>query len=695
MRVPTDGSFYPTEDQATLALSALQEECTSALGGGGSFSGSIYKEPVEYNQTTDTYSYLYYLQVSCNTCSSANQTQAIEDYKSTCREQCLSITPLCQAEVWGSTILNTDCDLGLPITTGECAESSSSIESSSSVASSSSVEGGSSASEPGSSTSGQSGGSSTSVHSSASTSVVSTLADVCLQGCSSGDLSQVYSVVPPMDGIPSFDRSWCSSGFFSMHTNISMIAKTTNQCYHSLPCDPDERTIVPAYYCGSNNTSTGCSTGSSYFYCDASTCYVSGGANVVLPSNVSVSQFYALADSAARSVGFSNRAAYADYCKSIYSSSSVEGGSSSSRTPISNSSGTSSGSISGGSSDSAIGNSSSGDAISSSEGSYESSSSGGDETGSSSSASGIDSSCPDCETNVRSANAVYTSDQIFNSGLENMEDGKCYSLNPDRGTQYGWINNNAQDSWWWVETPCEASEWEDACADESSILKKSASTEANSDSVIVKSYEYTFNEPKDFYDVLGRKLSRNVAFDTKRFLFIKPNKVLMGTALTSSENAPTIIRLPLTEGQDSGYVNAFTEGYMHFSIPGDSSKNVCAIIPLDIWVTTTIDTIVHHNVPLLIIHENKHAFIYEKFGNKQWVRRIPWKKTLSYDSTCAILRDTAWIIIEKQVNLMIDKQNEWDDQDSNNVSDARINRDSTIQGIKQKFWEKNPCTYTY
>jgi hypothetical protein len=78
MRVPTDGTFYPTEDQATLAISALQEECTSALGGGGSFSGSIYKEPVEYNQTTDTYSYLYYLQVSCNTCSSANQTKPLK-----------------------------------------------------------------------------------------------------------------------------------------------------------------------------------------------------------------------------------------------------------------------------------------------------------------------------------------------------------------------------------------------------------------------------------------------------------------------------------------------------------------------------------------------------------------------------------------------------------------------------------------
>jgi hypothetical protein len=31
---------------------------------------------------------------------------------------------------------------------------------------------------------------------------------------------------------------------------------------------------------------------------------------------------------------------------------------------------------------------------------------------------------------------------------------KCYNLNPDRGTRYGWISNNAQDSWWWREVAC-------------------------------------------------------------------------------------------------------------------------------------------------------------------------------------------------------------------------------------------------
>ena len=52
----------------------------------------------------------------------------------------------------------------------------------------------------------------------------------------------------------------------------------------------------------------------------------------------------------------------------------------------------------------------------------------------------------------------YTSDQIFKDGLDNMESGKCYSLNPARGTQHGWINTNAQDSWWWREVDCETGE---------------------------------------------------------------------------------------------------------------------------------------------------------------------------------------------------------------------------------------------
>ena len=60
------------------------------------------------------------------------------------------------------------------------------------------------------------------------------------------------------------------------------------------------------------------------------------------------------------------------------------------------------------------------------------------------------------ETFVSDGNQTYTPDQIFKEGLQNMEDGLCYSLNPERGTVNGWnISYNAQDSWWWREVDCE------------------------------------------------------------------------------------------------------------------------------------------------------------------------------------------------------------------------------------------------
>lgn len=60
------------------------------------------------------------------------------------------------------------------------------------------------------------------------------------------------------------------------------------------------------------------------------------------------------------------------------------------------------------------------------------------------------------ETFVSDGNQIYTPDQIFKEGLQNMEDGLCYSLNPERGTVSGWnISYNAQDSWWWREVDCE------------------------------------------------------------------------------------------------------------------------------------------------------------------------------------------------------------------------------------------------
>ena len=45
----------------------------------------------------------------------------------------------------------------------------------------------------------------------------------------------------------------------------------------------------------------------------------------------------------------------------------------------------------------------------------------------------------------------------YNSGLLEMEKGKCYTFNPARVAEapvQQWVNNIASQTWWWVETPC-------------------------------------------------------------------------------------------------------------------------------------------------------------------------------------------------------------------------------------------------
>ena len=45
--------------------------------------------------------------------------------------------------------------------------------------------------------------------------------------------------------------------------------------------------------------------------------------------------------------------------------------------------------------------------------------------------------------------------KCFNAGLNEMAEGKCYALNPDRGQVNDiWINNRAVDTYWWSEVSC-------------------------------------------------------------------------------------------------------------------------------------------------------------------------------------------------------------------------------------------------
>ncbi len=45
--------------------------------------------------------------------------------------------------------------------------------------------------------------------------------------------------------------------------------------------------------------------------------------------------------------------------------------------------------------------------------------------------------------------------KCFNAGLNEMAEGKCYALNPERGQVNDiWINNRAVDTYWWSEVSC-------------------------------------------------------------------------------------------------------------------------------------------------------------------------------------------------------------------------------------------------
>ena len=57
---------------------------------------------------------------------------------------------------------------------------------------------------------------------------------------------------------------------------------------------------------------------------------------------------------------------------------------------------------------------------------------------------------------VEFVNGTQDYDQhCYSSGLENMKEGKCYTFNTARGSVPKWINNQASESWWWVEMDCE------------------------------------------------------------------------------------------------------------------------------------------------------------------------------------------------------------------------------------------------
>lgn len=77
-------------------------------------------------------------------------------------------------------------------------------------------------------------------------------------------------------------------------------------------------------------------------------------------------------------------------------------------------------------------------------------------------------------------NGVWGHDKhCYNSGLDNMTSGKCYTLNPERDDAQ-WINQDASDSYWWVETPCIGSGSGGGSTSSSSAKSSSSATPASS-----------------------------------------------------------------------------------------------------------------------------------------------------------------------------------------------------------------------
>ena len=121
-----------------------------------------------------------------------------------------------------------------------------------------------------------------------------------------------------------------------------------------------------------------------------------------------------------------------------------------------------------------------------------------------------------CEEFVRGT-GNYTTDKCYNAGLADMEEGKCYKLKDDRANDVKgqqWINDRANDNWWWEETECgevvvsssseeSSSSVESSSSEESSSSVESSSSEESSSSVESSSSEIVVTKCVEFVNGSG------------------------------------------------------------------------------------------------------------------------------------------------------------------------------------------------
>ncbi|MBR6378822.1 MAG: T9SS type A sorting domain-containing protein [Fibrobacter sp.] len=136
------------------------------------------------------------------------------------------------------------------------------------------------------------------------------------------------------------------------------------------------------------------------------------------------------------------------------------------------------------------------------------------ESSSSSSSSSESSSSVSSSSSVTSSNSTGGSciafvngtgdygDHCYNSGLNDMEDGKCYTMNPERNPAPQWINGSVTETYWWVETSCGGEESSSSVESSSSAAQSFTITFKNGNTVLQTAEveqgtfpEYTGAEP--------------------------------------------------------------------------------------------------------------------------------------------------------------------------------------------------------
>ena len=460
--------IYPLNasyEGAEAVLPLFQQRCIELYGDGSVFYGHPILSSQEYDEESQSYNSFYDVAISCNGCKGSYFEENKNKVEEECHEKCLRLYDVqCFSRGWGADDNGTlKCSDEIDYSLTGCSESSSSESeesSSSEEQSSSSMESSSSDTRSSSSANGSSDSGTTlsSTESGSSSGVVcedgpcsgssSSGAGATLEHCYQGApgscmfIGDYFFEIPRMLQpivLPSNRTGWCQEGKYAVSTNIPILIGYEYYCADDAGCSgPLHKKI--AYSCvaaeGERTVEQGC------MYDDGFPLYGRDGSSfavVMLGKKglVEVSSVWSasrhptpavfdtkeLLDAVRQTYG--DPEYLADSCAKLFSPQSSSQGCEEdpdSPYPCEESS-------------------SSSDIESSSSSETESSSSEGE----SSSSAGCF---------VSGVDQVYSPEQVFNDCLENMEPGKCYSLNPDRGVQTGWISSNAQDSWWWRVVDC-------------------------------------------------------------------------------------------------------------------------------------------------------------------------------------------------------------------------------------------------